>query len=252
MMSTAQPASRSMFNEVLVLVGVLGLILVVESVPTWAMTFAGVLFWQADKLMQIAKFLKVWPHRAKQTGLEKALELHKREQFQSAFQGARGEEPAKKSQQVPSVLSDGSGIGLTERSSCQRRRDQTKLQKNASIVSSGAPIKESLVFKIKSLQRFDMKMKQTWLTFCESHGGKQDPASYPVDVLQQFLQDHVTLKDSLVVKIKKLQCFERGKKHAWWIFCESQEGRNQDPECYPVDVLQQFVQDHLCEESTSQ
>jgi len=228
-------------NDVQQLVGVLGLILVVESLPAWALTVGGVLFWQAGWLNQIAE--SFWQKREEQTG--------KLKQCQSAFQGAWGEEPAQKSRQVPSALSDRPGEEPAKRSSWQRWRDRKKLQRNDSIVSSDAPIKESLVAKIKSFQRFDTEMKHAWWTFCESHGGnKRDPACYPVEVLQQFLQDQVPLKDSLVVKIKELQSSERGKKHAWWTFCESQEGRNRDPARYPVDVLQQFVQDHLCEEIT--
>jgi len=236
-----QPASKSINNDLPQLVGILALILVVESLPVWALTFGGVLFWQAGWLVQIAESLKFWPHRAEQTG--------KLKQFQAAFQGALGEEPAQKSQQVPSALSGSPGEEPAKRNSWQSWRDRRKLQTKAPTVSSDAPIKESLVAKIKSFQRFDTNVKHTWQTFCESFGGnKRDPASYPVDVLQQFLQDHVTLKDSLVVKIKELQSSERGKQHAWWTFCEKQEGQNRDPARYPVDILQQFVQYHLCEE----
>jgi len=229
----------------LLVVGVSGLILVVESLPVWAFVVVGVLFWQAGWLTQIAQSLKLWPRRVEQTG--------KLNQSQSAFQGAWGEEPAQKSRQVTSALSGISEEEPAKRSSWQRWRDRKKLQNKAvaAIVSSDAPLKESLVAKIKSFQRFDMEVKHAWWAFCESHGNNvRDPACYPVDVLQQFLQDQVPLKDALVVKIKQLQSSERGKKHAWWTFCETQEGRNRDPSRYPVDVLQQFVQDHLCEEIT--
>jgi len=231
-------------NDVQQLVGVLGLILVVESLPAWALTVGGVLFWQAGWLTQIAQSLKLWPHRVEQTG--------KLKQSQSAFQGAWGEEPAQKSRQVISALSGSSEEEPAKRSSWQRWRDRKKLQNKAAIASSDASEKESLVANIKSFQRFDVEVKHAWWAFCESHGKNvRDPACYPVEVLQQFLEHQVPLRDALIVKIKQLQSSERGKKHAWWTFCETQEGRNRDPSRYPVEILQQFVQDHLCEETTS-
>jgi len=258
MMSTAQPASRSTITEVLALVGgIFLLILVVESFPAWVLIFGGVLFWQAGWLVQIAPWMKFWPHGAEQTGLSQSLELLKPKRCQSAFQGACEEETAQKSRQEPSALTGGSGEELAESSSWQRWGDRGKLRKRklqlrkASIVSPDASIKESLVSKIKTFQRFDEEMNHAWCAFCESHvGKKRDPSCYPVDVLQQFLEDHVTLKDLLVAKIKELQSCYRGNKHAWWTFCESQEGKNRDPARFPVEVLQQFVKDHLGEEIT--
>jgi len=232
-----QQASTPTASEVLQLVGVVGLILAVESVPVWALTFAGVLLWQSSWLIQIAEKLKLPTHQVKQIGLPKALELLKLKLGKSTLQGAQAEDP-------------------DQRRSWQTWRESGK--QKYSILASGDPTKASLVSKIKVFQRLDTEKKHAWQTFCKSQVSKnRDPASYPADVLQLFLQDHVTIKDSLVMKIKGIQThgdqFDRRSemetKQAWSNFCESQEANNRDPARYPVDVLQQFVQDHLCEDS---
>jgi len=58
------------------------------------------------------------------------------------------------------------------------------------LVSSGDPVKDALVETIKSFQSSCQEVCHTWFTFCEKEGSTRDPARYPVDVLQQFVQDH--------------------------------------------------------------
>jgi len=56
-------------------------------------------------------------------------------------------------------------------------------------VSSGNPLKDELVGKVKSFQRSGEAQKQLWWSFCDCTEGKnRDPARHEVDVLEAFVQ----------------------------------------------------------------
>jgi len=109
--------------------------------------------------------LKLRPYRAKQTGSSKSSRLLKpqrgdgtlaqsvtRERRQSRLQGAWAEDPAQKCQPMPSASSGSSGEEPANKSDWRRLRDQRRRRRLASTVTSGDPIKDALVDKIKSFQ----------------------------------------------------------------------------------------------------
>jgi len=139
-------------------------------------------------------------HHAEQIGSAEALKLERgdvtltqmvtHERCQSGLRGAWGEEQAQNSQQMPPSLSGSSGEEPAKMSSRQRWREKKKLEKNTSTVSSGDPIKDTLVLMIKSLQQ-SRGQAFPWGAFCESQEVKnRDPARYPVHVLHQFVVTH--------------------------------------------------------------
>jgi len=198
-MSTAQPASACIASEVLQIVGIEELVLIVVT-ALLAATFRGARLGKQTRSSKSPKTLKLKPHHAEQTGSAEALKLERgdvtltqmvtHERCQSGLRGAWGEEQAQNSQQMPPSLSGSSGEEPAKMSSRQRWREKKKLEKNTSTVSSGDPIKDTLVLMIKSLQQ-SRGQAFPWGAFCESQEGKnRDPARYPVDVLQRFAQDH--------------------------------------------------------------
>merc|ERR1740129_1186637 len=61
----------------------------------------------------------------------------------------------------------------------------------ASVVSSGEPSKDQLVFKVKAFQRSSEEQKQAWWTHCDtSLAGVRDPARHDATTLQAFLSSH--------------------------------------------------------------
>jgi len=114
-------------------------------------------------------------------------------------------------------------------------------------------IKGELINKIKNFQRSSEEQKQVWWAFCDKQEGQnRDPARYAVDVLQAFVTEHgiqgvqgtLEQKNALVAKIKSFQKSSEESKQAWWAFCDSQEGKNKDPQRYDVDVLEGFISEH--------
>lgn len=64
-------------------------------------------------------------------------------------------------------------------------------QKKAAPVSSGDPEKDTLVTRVKELQRRDASLKQAWWTFCDEQlGGVKDPNKHEKEILQEFLTTH--------------------------------------------------------------
>jgi len=58
-------------------------------------------------------------------------------------------------------------------------------------VSTGDPMKDSLVEKVKSFQRSSEDNKQAWWSFCDGQESQnRDPARYEIDTLQMFLQGY--------------------------------------------------------------
>jgi len=99
------------------------------------------------------------------------------------------EEPVQKSQQMSLAPSDGSGEEPVKKSSQERLGDGSRLGE-ASIFSSGDPIKDSLVDLIRSFQKSRKEEGHAWETFCANQENNiRDPARYPVDVLQQFVKE---------------------------------------------------------------
>jgi len=120
---------------------------------------------------------------------------------QRGFQHACREEPAPKSQHMASHLSGSSGeepAKMKTRKGNQRfRYQQNELSRKLRRDATGDPIKDALVTMIRSFQvrtKFSQE-EDMWDAVCVSQGGNRDPVKYPVEVLQQFVQDHCSSED---------------------------------------------------------
>eukprot|EP00931_Biecheleriopsis_adriatica_P028506 TRINITY_DN1698_c0_g1_i3.p1 TRINITY_DN1698_c0_g1~~TRINITY_DN1698_c0_g1_i3.p1 ORF type:complete len:231 (+),score=50.53 TRINITY_DN1698_c0_g1_i3:114-806(+) len=110
-------------------------------------------------------------------------------------------------------------------------------------------LKGELILKIKDFQRSGEEQKQAWWAFCDSQGGKRDPALHTVDVLQSFLAQHgiqvaqgtQEQKSKLVAKIKSYQTSGEAQKQQWWAFCDAQIGKKRDPALHSVATLEAFI-----------
>jgi len=117
---------------------------------------------------------------------------------QSGSQHACREEPAPKSQHMASHLSGSSGeepAKMKTRKLNQRvRYSHNELCRKLRRDATGDPIKDALVTMIRSFPKFSQE-ESMWDAVCVSQGGNRDPVKYPVEVLQQFVQDHCSSED---------------------------------------------------------
>jgi len=129
-------------------------------------------------------------------------------------------------------------------------------------VSTGDPVKDQLILRIKAYQRQGEDQKTEWGLFCDNQlGGIRDPARHEVAVLQQFLLQHASnagmvdqapapgtlmscpdpFKAELVAKLKAFQRQSEEQKNAWGSYCDTNLGGIRDPNRHDAPVLATFL-----------
>jgi hypothetical protein len=125
------------------------------------------------------------------------------------------------------------------------------------VVSSGDPVKDQLVQRIKNYQKLGQQEKELWWNHCETHlGGVRDPGRHDVATLQDFVNNYQVpemplnplpttgpyvigsdpFKDSLINRVKTFQKMGEEQKNLWYGFC----GPMRDPSRHESANLQQF------------
>jgi len=140
---------------------------------------------------------------------------------------------------------------------------QKRMREGSSMgASTGDPVKDSLVNRVKSFQRQGEQNKQLWCMYCDNYlGGVRDPARHDSSKLQDFVEAHGVpeapprdrmgggavasmdpAKDKLVNAVKSFQREGEMQRELWWNFCDTQLGGIRDPSRHEPVMLRQFLQ----------
>mmetsp|Transcript_17060 Transcript_17060/g.37450 ORF Transcript_17060/g.37450 Transcript_17060/m.37450 type:complete len:404 (+) Transcript_17060:46-1257(+) len=145
-----------------------------------------------------------------------------------------------------------------------------RARESSSMASSGDPVKDSLINRVKSFQRQGDQNKQLWWMYCDNFlGGVRDPSRHDSSKLQEFVDAHGVpeaqprdrmpggslqatslpaavpgldpVKDKLVNAVKSYQREGEMHRELWWNFCDTQFGGVRDPSRHDVNSLRQFL-----------
>jgi hypothetical protein len=125
--------------------------------------------------------------------------------------------------------------------------------------TTGDPMRDQLIAKIKAFQRTGEAAKQTWHTFCDtSLGGMYDPSRHDAATLQMFIDSNgindipmggmgggggggVGANHPLVMRIKNYQRQGEAQKQAWHTYCDTSLGGKYDPSRHEESALNTFI-----------
>merc|ERR1712150_112347 len=121
--------------------------------------------------------------------------------------------------------------------------------------TSGDPMKDQLVQRVKAFQRLGQDNKQAWHSYCDANlGGVYDPNRHDMGALQTFISQYgiqdlqsgesgpgVGASHPLVMKIKGFQKMGEPQKQAWHSYCDNVLGGKYDPARHSEEALNNFI-----------